>query len=200
MHGWPGLADGLRDRRGPMLAGHDACGCATGGGYCAGAGGRRDRCCRASGIGDRPPLTPRSRARHRERRAAATLRRGIALSAALGYVSRPCLRAVRRATPTLRVRGAIVAAPSPARARGTAAHGAARTRGGVPRALTLAGIGLDAADEPSTSSSSAPPAPARARRSARCSAAALARGRPRGHRRSGRRLSRAFLRRGAAAM
>jgi hypothetical protein len=71
---------------------------------------------------------------------------GVALSAALGYFSG---RAFGRgsASPTLHVRGAIVAAAPAARARGSIAHGAARTRSCTRSALTLAGVALDAADE-----------------------------------------------------
>jgi type IV secretory pathway TraG/TraD family ATPase VirD4 len=70
----------------------------------------------------------------------------VALSAALGYsFGRAFGRA--QATPTLRVRGAIVAAPGAVRAHGNEAAGAARTRGRAPRAITLGGVALDAADE-----------------------------------------------------
>jgi hypothetical protein len=71
---------------------------------------------------------------------------GVALSAALGYFSGRALGRVN-ASPALHVRGAIVAAAPVARAHGSAAHGAARTRGRTGRALTLAGVALDAADE-----------------------------------------------------
>jgi hypothetical protein len=71
---------------------------------------------------------------------------GVALSAALGYFSGRAFGR-GRASPTLHVRGAIVAAAPAVRARGSIARGAARTRGCTGSALTLAGVALDAADE-----------------------------------------------------
>ena len=70
---------------------------------------------------------------------------GVGLSAALGYV---CGSAFGRAnrSPTLHVRGAIVASVPEAQARNRIAHGAVRSRGRTGE-LTLAGVIVDLADE-----------------------------------------------------
>ncbi|HEY2274990.1 MAG TPA: type IV secretion system DNA-binding domain-containing protein [Steroidobacteraceae bacterium] len=70
----------------------------------------------------------------------------LGLTAALGYLSGRAYGGAS-AAPVVRVRGAIVAAAPATRVRGTGAHGAVRTHGRAPAALTLAGVPLDAADE-----------------------------------------------------
>jgi len=71
---------------------------------------------------------------------------GLALCAAVGYLSGRSLSRVNAAA-TQYVRGAIVTAAPVARANTTAAHGAARARRRAGSALTLAGVTLTAEDE-----------------------------------------------------
>jgi type IV secretory pathway TraG/TraD family ATPase VirD4 len=70
---------------------------------------------------------------------------GIGLSAALGFVSGSALGRMNR-SPTLHVRGAIVASVPEAQARNSIVRGTARSRA-RSGALTLAGVAVDAADE-----------------------------------------------------
>ncbi len=71
---------------------------------------------------------------------------GVALSGALGYLSGRAL-GPDRAPRTVHVRGALVAAAPVAPERGSIPPGAVRTRGRAGRALTLAGVALNAEDE-----------------------------------------------------
>lgn len=145
MHGWPGLLTAYAAVQGPLLAGMAR----------ARAPWRRLPLAPvmaapltvASGLG-LALLTPMLSGLGIASGSFLQLSGGVALSAALGYFSGRALGRVP-ASPTLHVRGAIVAAAPEAPARGGTARGSTRTRmhERAGRALTLAGVTLDAADE-----------------------------------------------------